>query len=73
MSKGKVPSEALIIILDAFLHYISELNDFMPIKEVIRFVFRNLLSQSSELEMLGAKYEAWKKVSVHPIKKCLFY
>lgn len=58
-----MPSEALIIILDAFLHYISELNDFMPIKEVTNNVFRNLLSQSSELEILEAKFEAWRKVS----------
>jgi len=57
-----VPSEALIIILDGFLHYISELNDFMPIKEVTQNVFRNLLSQSPDLEMLEAKFQAWKKV-----------
>lgn len=63
MSKGKVPSEALMIILDAFLHYISELNDFLLIKEVVQNVFRNLLSQSPDLEILEAKFEAWKKVS----------
>jgi len=63
----------LVIILDAFLHYISELNDFLPIKEVVQNVFRNLLSQSPELEMLEAKYHAWKKVSVfYTIKKYLF-
>jgi hypothetical protein len=52
-----------MIILDAFLRYISELNDFLLIKEVIQNVFRNLLSQSPDLEMLEAKFEAWKKVS----------
>lgn len=58
-----MPSEALMIILDAFLHYISELNDFLLIKEVVQNVFRNLLSQSPDLEILEAKFEAWKKVS----------
>jgi len=58
-----VPSEALVIILDSFLHYISELNDFMLIREVTQNVFRNLLSQSPDLEMLEAKFEAWRKVS----------
>lgn len=58
-----MPSEALVIILDAFLHYISELNDHVLIKEIIQNVFRNLLSQSPDLEMLEAKYEAWRKVS----------
>lgn len=58
-----MPSEALVLILDAFLHYISELNDHVLIKEVIQNVFRNLLSQSPDLEMLEAKYEAWRKVS----------
>lgn len=58
-----MPSEALVIILDSFLHYISELNDFMLIREVTQNVFRNLLSQSPDLEMLEAKFEAWRKVS----------
>jgi len=58
-----VPSEALMIILDAFLHFISELNDAVLIKEVIQNVFKNLLSQSPDLEVLEAKYLAWKKVS----------
>jgi len=58
-----VPSEALVIILDSFLHYISELNDFMLIREVTQNVFRNLLSQSPDLEMLEAKFQAWRKVS----------
>ncbi|KAL4113832.1 hypothetical protein QTP88_017400 [Uroleucon formosanum] len=62
VSNGKVPSEALIIILDSFLHYISELNDFMLIREVTQNVFRNLLSQSPDLEMLEAKFEAWRKM-----------
>lgn len=58
-----MPSEALIIILDAFLHYISELHDFTLIKEVTQNVFKHLLSQSTEMEMLEAKFEAWRKVS----------
>lgn len=58
-----MPSEALMIILDAFLHFISELNDAVLIKEVIQNVFKNLLSQSPDLEVLEAKYLAWKKVS----------
>ncbi|XP_008185015.1 ribosomal RNA processing protein 1 homolog [Acyrthosiphon pisum] len=62
VSRGKVPSEALVIILDSFLHYISELNDFVLIKEVTQNVFRNLLSQSPDLEMLEAKFEAWRKM-----------
>ncbi|CAI6343654.1 unnamed protein product [Macrosiphum euphorbiae] len=62
VSRGKVPSEALVIILDSFLHYISELNDFMLIREVTQNVFRNLLSQSPDLEMLEAKFEAWRKM-----------
>lgn len=63
MSKGKVPSEALVIILDAFLHYISELKDTMAIKEVTQNVFKNLLSQSPDMEILEEKYLAWRKVS----------
>lgn len=63
VSRGKVPTHALVIILDSFLHYISELNDFILIKEVTQNVFRNLLSQSPDLEMLEAKFEAWRKVS----------
>lgn len=63
VSKGKVPSEALVIILDAFLHYISELNDTMAIKEVTQNVFRNLLSQSPDMEILEEKFLAWRKVS----------
>lgn len=62
VSRGKVPTHALVIILDSFLHYISELNDFMLIKEVTQNVFRNLLSQSPDLEMLEAKFEAWRKM-----------
>ncbi|XP_022169604.1 ribosomal RNA processing protein 1 homolog [Myzus persicae] len=62
VSRGKVPSEALVIILDSFLRYISELNDFMLIREVTQNVFRNLLSQSPDLEMLEAKFEAWRKM-----------
>ncbi|XP_015371299.1 PREDICTED: ribosomal RNA processing protein 1 homolog [Diuraphis noxia] len=62
VSRGRVPSEALVIILDSFLHYISELNDFMLIREVTQNVFRNLLSQSPDLEMLEAKFEAWRKM-----------
>lgn len=62
-----------MIILDAFLHYISELNDFLLIKEVIQNVFRNLLSQSPDLEILEAKFEAWKKVSDLKYFFCLFY
>lgn len=72
MSKGKVPSEALITILDSFLRYISELNDCMAIKEVIQNVFRNLLSQSRDLEMLEAKFHAWKKVSYLNFKHYYF-
>ncbi|XP_025203155.1 ribosomal RNA processing protein 1 homolog [Melanaphis sacchari] len=62
VSRGKVPTHALVIILDSFLHYISELNDFLLIKEVTQNVFRNLLSQSPDLEMLEAKFEAWRKM-----------
>jgi len=70
-----VPSEALVIILDSFLHYISELNDFILIREVTQNVFRNLLSQSPDLEMLEAKFEAWRKVSnlTTIFFLCLFY
>ncbi|VVC34106.1 Hypothetical protein CINCED_3A000649 [Cinara cedri] len=62
VSKGRVPSEALVIILDAFLHYISELNDTMTIKEVTQNVFRNLLSQSPDMEILEEKFLAWHKM-----------
>lgn len=36
----------------------------MLIKEVTHNVFRNLLSQSPDLEMLEAKFQAWRKVSI---------
>eukprot|EP00102_Acyrthosiphon_pisum_P013595 XP_008183233.1 PREDICTED: uncharacterized protein LOC100574151 [Acyrthosiphon pisum] len=62
VSKGKVPTEALVIILDSFLRYISELNDFMLIREVTQNVFRNLLSPSPDLETLEAKFQASQKV-----------
>ncbi|XP_060866484.1 uncharacterized protein LOC132942180 [Metopolophium dirhodum] len=62
VSRGKVPTEALVIILDSFLHYISELNDVMLIKEVTQNVFRNLLSPSPDLETLEAKFQASQKI-----------
>ncbi|XP_050534990.1 ribosomal RNA processing protein 1 homolog [Daktulosphaira vitifoliae] len=62
VSKGNVPTEALVIILDAFLHYISEINDIMLIKEVTQNVFKNLLSQSPEFEILEAKLQAWRQM-----------
>jgi len=58
-----VPTEALVIILDSFLHYISELNDLMLIREVTQNVFRNLLSPLPDLEKLTAKFQASQKVS----------
>lgn len=36
----------------------------MLIKEVTQNVFRNLLSQSPDLEMLEAKFQAWRKVNI---------
>ncbi|CAI6357095.1 unnamed protein product [Macrosiphum euphorbiae] len=66
VSRGKVPSEALVIILDSFLHYISELNDLMLIREVTQNVFRNLLSPSPDLEKLTAKFQASQKI-VDPV------
>jgi len=63
VSRGKVPTEALVIILDSFLHYISELNDFMLIREVTQNVFRNLLSPLPDLKTLEAKFQASQKVS----------
>ncbi|XP_050442283.1 ribosomal RNA processing protein 1 homolog [Adelges cooleyi] len=62
VSRGVVPSEALVIILDAFLHYVSELNDSRLIREVTENVFKNLLSQSPDVEILEAKFLAWRKM-----------
>lgn len=47
--------------MNAFLCYISELNDFMSINGVTKHVLRNLLSQSSEAEFLEAKFEVLAK------------
>ncbi|KAL4105169.1 hypothetical protein QTP88_020441 [Uroleucon formosanum] len=62
VSRGKVPSEALVIILESFLHYISELNDFMLIREVTQNVFKNLLSPLPDSKTLEAKFQALQKI-----------
>lgn len=59
-----MPNESLVIILDSFLSYNSELNDFMLRREVTQNVFINLLSLPFEVKkMLGAKFQARRKVS----------
>lgn len=58
-----MPSDALVIILDTFLHYISELHDFKLIKEVTQNVFWNNLYQSPELDIFEAESGTWRKVS----------
>lgn len=65
MCRRKVPFDALVIILNSFLHYISEVNDFMLIKEVSHSVPKHLLSPSPDLKMLETKFQAQHKVSIN--------
>ncbi|KAL5237336.1 hypothetical protein ACI65C_004746 [Semiaphis heraclei] len=60
--RRKVPFEVLVIILSSFIHYISEVNDFMLIKEVGHNVPKHLLSPSPDLKMLETKFQAQHKM-----------
>lgn len=60
-----MPFDAFAIILDSFLNYIFEVNDFMLIKEVSQNVSKHLLSQSSGFQMLETKVQPQHKVSIN--------
>jgi len=60
-----VPFDALVIVLDSFLHSISKINDFTLIKEVSQNVSKRLLSQSPDLKIIETKFQTQNKVSIN--------
>ncbi|KAL5237853.1 hypothetical protein ACI65C_005263 [Semiaphis heraclei] len=60
--RRKVPFDVLVIILNSFIHHISEVNDFMLIKEVSHNVPKHLLSPSSDLKVLETKLQVQHKM-----------